>query len=130
MTTKPHSPAGRGDALAERTRRGPVDQLDADDRLYERATYNDAKLRRQIEWDRHCTWREWQQLAIRMVGLAVGLGLYLLGIIVLVRSIPGLSTRQAATIVGSALALASGGMAVSHLVRRRGRRPADPATPQ
>jgi hypothetical protein len=113
-------------ALVARARRPPISQADADEQFYIRALRNDETLRRQEEWEDHRIRRERKllvidlaRLGIRLLGIASGLAMYLIGIIVLVRAIPGISARQAATIVGSAFALASGGLAVTHLAGRR-----------
>jgi hypothetical protein len=59
--------------------------------------------------------------------------MYLIGVIVLVQHLPGISPRQAATIVGSALVLATGGAAgsaaIGRFTGRRGRAPQGPAGP-
>jgi hypothetical protein len=56
---------------------------------------------------------------MRLVAVAVGLGLYLAGVVVLSDLIPGIAPREAAGIVGSAVLAASGGFAVTKLIRRR-----------
>lgn len=120
---------GTANELALRHDTAPTDPLDFADRHDTRATRDDQTLRRYIELEEHRTRREWQRLAMSLVALAVGMVLYLAGVVVLVQLIPGITPRQAAAIVGSALLAGSGGLAVTHLVQRRRRRSIGPADP-
>ena len=118
---------GIANELALRYDTAPTGLLDFADRQDTRATRDDQTLRRYIELEEHRTRREWQRLAMRLVALAVGMVLYLAGVVVLVQLIPGITPRQAAVIVGSTLLAGSGGLAVTHLVQRRRRRSIGPA---
>ncbi|MGH3671268.1 MAG: hypothetical protein ACRDSH_11630 [Pseudonocardiaceae bacterium] len=120
---------GIANELLLRNDTAPTDSLDFADRHDTRATCDDQTLRRYIELEEHRTRREWQGLAMRLVALAVGMVLYLAGVVVLVQLIPGITLRQAAAVVGSALLAGSGGLAVTHLVQRRRRRSIGPAEP-
>jgi divalent metal cation (Fe/Co/Zn/Cd) transporter len=66
---------------------------------------------------------------MRLVALAVSMGLYLAGVVALVQLVPGITPRQAAAIVGAALLAGSGGLVVTHLVQRHRRRSIGPADP-
>jgi hypothetical protein len=134
--------AGRSGALTARDSTAPVSLLDAADRARACAVLSEEGLQRQIVWENHHEVDLERKrllivfgyLAIGLFGVAALVALYLGGLIVLVHQLPGLSARQAATIVGSALVLATGGAAGGAAIgrftgRRSGAAPA-PAVPR
>lgn len=95
-----------------------TEQLTPQDWHDTRATNDDDTLRRSLIWS-------WSKALQRLIIVAGGVVLYMLAAVAWARWVPGATTADAMKVAGAAVAVGSGGLAVSAVrewLRRRNRR--------
>jgi hypothetical protein len=92
-----------------------TEQLTAEDWHDTRATNDDDTLRRSLIWF-------WSKAFQRLMILTGGVVLYVLAVVVVLRLVPDATPQDAMKIAGAAVAVGSGGLAVSALLERFRRR--------